>query len=161
MLAALDSTGADLLLTRILGSTLLVASGASLLRAAGLSWESNTRTNPNAVATAALGLVIGVLVGLTSIGAGSLLMAVFALFYKRLPAVQAVGTDVMHGAVLAAVAAIAHGSAGRIELPMLASLLAGSLPGVLIGGWLCSRLPSRPLRVGIAAMLAISGVRLL
>jgi hypothetical protein len=161
MLAAIDSTGADLLLTRILGSALLVASGASLLRAAGLSWESNTKTNPNAVATAALGLVIGVLVGLTSIGAGSLLMAVFALFYKRLPAAQAVGTDVMHGAVLAAVAAIAHGSAGRIELPMLASLLAGSLPGVLIGGWLCSRLPSRPLRVGIAAMLAISGVRLL
>lgn len=161
MLAASDSTGADLLLTRILGSVLLVASGASLLRAAGLSWESNTRTNPNAVATAALGLVIGVLVGLTSIGAGSLLMAVFALFYKRLPAAQAVGTDVMHGAVLAAVAAIAHGSAGRIELPLLASLLAGSLPGVLIGGWLCSRLPSRPLRVGIAAMLAISGVRLL
>jgi uncharacterized membrane protein YfcA len=65
----------------------------------------------------------------------------------------------MHGAVLAAVAAIAHGSAGHVELPLLVSLLLGSLPGVVLGGWLCSRLPSRPLRIGIAAMLAISGVR--
>jgi uncharacterized membrane protein YfcA len=161
ILAAADATGTDLLLTRILGIALLVASSASLLRAAGLSWESEARTHPSTLVTAALGLGIGVLVGLTSIGAGSLLMAVFALFYKRLPAAQAVGTDVMHGAVLAATAALAHGSAGRIELPMLASLLAGSLPGVLLGGWLCSRLPSQPLRVGIAAMLAISGVRLL
>jgi uncharacterized membrane protein YfcA len=159
--AAADATGTDLLLTHILGTALLVASGASLLRAAGLSWVSEAGTNPGGVATATLGLGIGVLVGFTSIGAGSLLMAAFALFYKRLPAAQAVGTDVMHGAVLAAVAALAHGSAGRIELPMLVSLLTGSLPGVLIGGWLCSRLPGRPLRVGIAAMLAITGVRLL
>jgi hypothetical protein len=104
---------------------------------------------------------IGVLVGVTSIGAGSLLMAVFALFYRRLPMARAVGADILHGAVLATVAAIAHGSAGHIEFAMLANLLAGSLPGVLLGGWLCSWLPSRPLRVGIAAMLAITGVRLL
>jgi hypothetical protein len=161
ILTAANSTGADLLLTRVLGSALLVASGASLLRAAGISWESNTETNPRLAATAVLGLVIGILVGFTSIGAGSLLMAVLALFYKKLPAAQAVGTDVMHGAVLATVAAIAHGSAGRVDVSMLASLLAGSLPGVLLGGWLCARLPGRPLRVGIAAMLAITGVRLL
>jgi len=161
ILAATDATGKDLLLTHILGIALLVASGASLLRATGFSWEGDAKENPRVLVTATLGLGVGVLVGLTSIGAGSLLMAVFALFYKRLPAAQAVGTDVMHGAVLAATAAFAHGSAGRIELPMLASLLVGSLPGVLLGGWLCSRLPSQPLRVGIAAMLAISGVRLL
>jgi uncharacterized membrane protein YfcA len=148
-------------MTRVLGIALLVASSASLLRAFGISWESSIRTNPGFVVTVALGLVIGILVGFTSIGAGSLLMAAFALFYKKLPAARAVGTDVMHGAVLAAVAAIAHGSAGRVELPMLANLLAGSLPGVLLGGWLCSRLPGRSLRIGIAAMLAITGVRLL
>jgi hypothetical protein len=64
----------------------------------------------------------------------------------------------LRGAVLAAVAAIAR-LGGHIEIPP-SRLLLGSLPYVL-GGWLCSRLPSRPLRIGIAAMLAISGVRLL
>jgi uncharacterized membrane protein YfcA len=152
---------ADALLAQGLGVMLLIAASASLLRAAGLSLKSSAKADPGYVSTVLLGFMIGLLVGVTSIGAGSLLMAMFTLFYRKLSAAQAVGADVMHGAVLATVAALAHGSAGHVELPMLTSLLTGSLPGVLFGGWLCSRLPSRPLRVGIAAMLAIAGVRLL
>ncbi len=161
LMTAADPLGADKSLTRFLGVALLLASCASLLRASGVSWGKTTKADPGVIFTALLGFIIGVLVGLTSIGAGSLLMAVFAFFYKQLSPSRAVGVDVMHGAILAAVAAIAHGSAGHIEIPLLVSLLIGSLPGVVLGGWLCNRLPSRPLRIGIAAMLAISGLRLL
>ncbi len=158
---AANGTASDTLLTHVLGIALLVASGASLIRAIGWSWNTASQTDPGPITTAILGFVVGVLVGFTSIGAGSLLMAVFALLYKKLAPATAVGVDVMHGAILATVAAIAHGSAGHVELSMLFSLLTGSLPGVVLGGWLCHRLPSRPLRVGVAAMLAITGVRLL
>jgi uncharacterized membrane protein YfcA len=151
----------EVLFTRLLGMALIVSAGASLLRAFHWSWTKNAVTDPGPVATAGLGMAVGVMVGITSIGAGSLLMAALAFFYKRLPAAQAVGVDVTHGAILAVAAALAHGVAGRIEVPMVASLLLGSLPGVVLGSWLCSRLPGRPLRVGIAALLAISGARLL
>lgn len=101
------------------------------------------------------------MVGSTSIGAGALVMAVLALLYGRLPIAQSVGVDVMHGALLALVASIAHGMAGHIEIPMMTNLLLGSLPGVLLGSWLGNRLPGRPLRVGVAAMLVIAGAHLL
>ena len=152
---------ADALLTHALGIMLLLAASASLFRAIGYTWEQPTAMDPGPISTALLGFIIGLLVGATSIGAGSLLMAAFALFYKQLSPSQAVGADVMHGAVLATVAAVAHGSAGHVEVAMLIDLLLGSLPGVLLGGWLCHRLPSRPLRVGIATMLLIAGIRLL
>jgi uncharacterized membrane protein YfcA len=153
-------TVAEAAIGKVLGIALLLAAAASLLRASGVHWSSAEAGTPRPVTAVLLGLGVGVLVGLTSIGAGSLLMAVFALLYA-LPAGRAVGTDVLHGAVLAAVAAIAHGAAGRIDVAMLGNLLVGSVPGVLIGGWLCARLPGRPLRVGIAVVLAMAGARLL
>jgi uncharacterized membrane protein YfcA len=160
-IAATHAAGVDVLFTRVLGIALIVAAGANLLCVFRPPWVQDTRPEPNPGVTTGMGLAVGVMVGITSIGAGSLLMAAFVLFYKRLPVAQAVGVDVMHGAILALVAAIAHGVAGRIEGPMVVNLLIGSLPGVILGSWLCNRLPNRPLRAGIAAMLAISGVRLL
>jgi uncharacterized membrane protein YfcA len=161
LIGQLDRTGAaDPLLTRLLGIVLLVAAAAGLFRALGLNWSAGLGDQPGTAAAAGLGFGVGVLVGITSIGAGSLLMALFALLY-RLPASRAVGTDVVYGAVLAAAAAAAHGIGGRVELPMLASLLVGSIPGVLLGSWMCGWLPARPVRFGIAAMLAIAGLRLL
>ncbi len=151
---------AEVLVGHILGVALVLAAVANLVRAAGVSWTVGGLDTPGPVAGGILGFVVGLLVGLTSIGAGSLLMAVFALLYG-LPARRAVGSDVLHGAIMAAVAALAHSTLGRVEVPMLASLLVGSVPGVLIGSSLCGRLPNRPLRVGIAVILAVSGVRLL
>jgi uncharacterized membrane protein YfcA len=160
MLENADPGRADAVISRVLGAALILAAAASLLRAAGVRWSVGEQTSPGRLAAALLGVGIGFLVGLTSIGAGSLLMAVFALVYA-LPAARAVGTDVVHGAVLAAVAAVAHGAAGHIDFTMLGNLMVGSVPGILVGGWLCTRLPGRPLRVGIAVVLAVSGARLL
>jgi uncharacterized membrane protein YfcA len=139
---------------------LILAAGASVLRASGRSFARAGADEPGPVAAAVLGFAIGLLVGLTSIGAGSLLMAVFALAYA-LPVPRAVGTDVVHGAILAAVASIAHLVGGRIEPLLLGSLLVGSVPGVLLGGWLCGRVPQKPVRLAVAGVLAFSGLRLL
>ena len=160
VMEAASTASADAFVGRILGVLLLVAAGAWLLRAVDPPRSTKAQNYPGGMTTTALGLGVGVLVGLTSIGAGSLLLAVFGLLYE-LPVARAVGTDVLHGALLAALAAIAHAAAGRVEFPMLTSLLVGSLPGALLGALLCGRLPGRPLRFGIAGILAISGAWLL
>ena len=162
IVGALKTSGAadaDAVVARILGFALLLAAGASLLRVFGLPRTAGPAAAPGPLAAGVLGLGVGVLVGLTSVGAGSLLMAAFALLYG-LPVKRMVGTDILHGAVLAAVAAVAHGAAGRVEVGLLVNLLAGSVAGVLLGGWLCARLPGQPVRVGIAVMLAVAGLRL-
>jgi uncharacterized membrane protein YfcA len=160
LLAAHDAGWADAVVARALGLALLAAAGTSVLRAFRPGLPDGTGRAPTLPAAIAIGFGIGGLVGLTSVGAGSLLMAVFALLYS-LPATRAVGTDVVHGAILAAVAAVAHGLAGRIELPLLANLLLGSVPGVLLGAWLSGRVPHRLLRLAIGGLLAIAGLRLL
>lgn len=150
----------DEVIRRALGVVLCLAGLASLVRALEWSRIFARGPQPGPLATSLLGLGLGFLVGLTSIGAGALLMAVFALRY-RLSAVRAVGTDIAHGAILATVAALAHGAAGRVEPALLLNLLVGSIPGVLLGSWLTGRLPGRPVRIGIAIVLAVSGLRLL
>jgi uncharacterized protein len=112
------------------------------------------------ILTLLLGLLAGLLVGLTSIGAGSLIMLFLVVLYA-LPARQLVGTDLFHAAILAGVAAAGHLLVGNVNLPVAALLLSGSIPGVLIGSRIGARLPDRVLRVGIAVMLIISGIRLI
>lgn len=154
-----DAAQADALVMRLLGLALLAAASASLLRVLRPRPPGEGRA-PGPLGAASLGLGVGLMVGLTSIGAGSLLMAGFALVYA-LPAARAAGTDIVHGAILAVVAGAAHAVAGRVELPLLSNLVIGSLPGVLLGSWLCSRVPERPLRLTIAVLLVVSGLRLL
>jgi uncharacterized membrane protein YfcA len=151
----------DAAFTSILGFVLIISAIATILQVFNIRWIQSSHMEVGAIGTAVIGGVVGILVGCTSIGAGSLLMAMIGIFFRRLPISQAVGVDVAHGAMLAMVAAMAHGAAGRIEIPMVMNLLVGSLPGVLAGSWLCNHLPARPLRVGVATMLALSGMHLL
>lgn len=161
LMAGIETINVDAVFARILGFVLIVSALASVLRVFNINWFKESQAEIGIIGTAIIGGVVGLMVGCTSIGAGSLLMAMISIFFRRMPIAQAVGADVAHGAMLAMVAAMAHGAAGHIEVPMVINLLVGSLPGVLMGSWLCSHLPGRPLRVGIAAMLAISGMHLL
>lgn len=160
-MSGIESINIDAVFARILGFVLIVSAAASLLRVFNINWFKESKAEVGLLGTAIIGGVVGLMVGCTSIGAGSLLMAMISIFFRHLPIAQAVGADVAHGAILAMVAAMAHGAAGTIEVPMVMNLLVGSLPGVLMGSWLCGHLPGRPLRVGIAAMLVISGMHLL
>ncbi len=159
--------GAESVLSQILAGTLilvaLVMLGRVLLNRAfqpqrmGAAPLAPSRRK---MLTVLLGLVSGLLVGLTSIGAGSLIMLFLVVLYAS-PAKQLVGTDLFHAAILASIAALGHLLVGDVSLPIAGMLLTGSIPGVLIGSRISARVPDSALRLGIAVMLIISGVRLI
>ena len=110
--------------------------------------------------TLAFGAFIGFLVGLTSIGSGSLILP-FLLLGHRLSTVRAVGTDIFHAAILAAFTAAVHVAVGGVQWSLVPWLLAGSLPGVAIGSRLSPRLPRPALRIVLIAVLLISAFKLI
>jgi uncharacterized membrane protein YfcA len=102
----------------------------------------------------------GFVVGLTSVGSGTFFGLVMLLVFP-LTAVKVVGTDIFHAAALLWVAGASHLVAGNVDLGATAWLLVGSIPGVLIGSQVTVKLPERLLRVGLATVLTLSGVKLL
>jgi hypothetical protein len=99
-------------------------------------------------------------VGLTSVGSGSLLAPFLLMLYPGKTA-KVVGTDVFHAAVLISVTGLAHAASGSVEWDLVPTLLAGSIPGVLLGSRLALYIPPRPLRTGLAAVLLLTGLRML
>jgi len=107
----------------------------------------------------AIGAVVGFLVGMTSVGSGSLVVAALSLA-SPLPAATIVGTDVVHAAILTGVAGLVHGALGNVDLTLALSLLAGSLPGVVLGSSISPKLPATVLRLGLVAVLLFSALAL-
>jgi uncharacterized protein len=107
----------------------------------------------------ALGIAGGFIVGLTSVGSGTFFALVMLLVFP-LTAVKIVGTDIFHAAALLWVAGLSHLAHGNVDLVAMGWLLVGSVPGVLLGSRLTVRLPERTLRIGLAAVLLLSGVKL-
>lgn len=107
-----------------------------------------------------LGLVFGFLVGITSVGSGTLfgvlLFVVFGLSPKKV-----VSTDVFHAAILSCAAAVGHIAAGNVNYSLVGSLLVGSIPGVLIGSRFAHRLPEHTIRPVLAVVLILSGIKML
>jgi len=106
------------------------------------------------------GAVVGFCVGLTSVGSGSLLAPFLLMLYPSKTA-KIVGTDVCHAAVLVSVTGIAHAASGGVEWNLIPTLLAGSIPGVLLGSRLAVYVPARSLRTGLAAVLLLTGFHML
>jgi uncharacterized membrane protein YfcA len=106
-----------------------------------------------------VGLVIGILVTLSSVGAGALGAAALFFLYPRLPAVSIVGSDLAHAVPLTAVAGLGHAHLGTVDFVLLGSLLLGSLPGIYLGSHLGVRLPDRVVRPILASMLLFIGIR--
>lgn len=111
--------------------------------------------------TVLVGLVLGVLVTLTSVGAGALGVMVLMALYPRVRSVRIVGTDIAHAVPLTLVAGLGHASTGAVNLAMLGSLLLGSIPGILLGSQLAFRLPERTMKQTLAAILMLVGGKLL
>ena len=109
---------------------------------------------------AAAGAAIGFLVGLTSVGSGSLFM-ILLMVCSSLSAERAVATDIATGAAVTVGAGLLHLAAGTVNLPLAANLLAGSIPGILLGGRLAGRVPVVPLRYGVAVLVLLGGIRTL
>lgn len=105
------------------------------------------------IATVAFGAVLGVLVTLTSVGAGAIGVAVLTALYPSLVARRVVGTDIVHAIPLAALSGVGHLSMGSVEFGLLAALLAGSIPGILVGSRLIGIIPDWLLRLLLSVVL--------
>ncbi|WP_047155498.1 sulfite exporter TauE/SafE family protein [Aneurinibacillus tyrosinisolvens] len=110
--------------------------------------------------TIVIGAVLGFIVGLTSIGSGSL-FALAMLYLYRMVASELVGTDIAHAFILVTVAGILHAGLGNVDYLLVGNLLTGSIPGVLIGSALSAKLPTKPLRAVVSAIIFVSGLKLI
>ncbi|MBS0477011.1 MAG: sulfite exporter TauE/SafE family protein [Proteobacteria bacterium] len=113
------------------------------------------------VPTVVLGAVLGVLVTISSVGAGAVGMTVLLMLYRRLPIQKLIGSDIAHAVPLALVAGMGHWMIGGVDTTLLVNLLLGSIPGVIIGSLLSTRAPDNVLRPALAFVLVLSGVKLL
>jgi uncharacterized membrane protein YfcA len=162
----LNTPGASRLIQVILGSALLITAVSLVFRPqlARLAYrkgrertESELRTTAWTVLT---GVVLGVLVSITSVGAGAIGVTVLLLLYPRLPTVRIVGSDVAHAVPLTLIAGTGHWLLGSVDWSLLASLLVGSLPGIAIGSMLSTKAPEALLRNVLAATLLLVGAKL-
>jgi uncharacterized protein len=112
--------------------------------------------------TVVAGAILGLLVTLTSIGAGALgaVMLVYLYPFRMTPG-RLVGTDIVHAIPLTVVAGTGHLLMGNVDLKLLGLLLVGSIPGIIVGSHLGSKLPEQALRAAIAALLVVAGIKLL
>jgi uncharacterized membrane protein YfcA len=107
-----------------------------------------------------LGLVGGFIVGMTSVGSGTLFMAVLTMIYPIATA-RLVGTDILQAVLVTGVAGIAHLTIGNVNMSMVGLLLLGSIPGILLGSRLTARVPDVAIRSVLTLMLFLSGMKLL
>lgn len=165
-LHSVDSTMVNEFLERFIGVMLVIASALMLHKL----WRSmNGPAEPVSMGfepipvrrLIAIGVLGGFLVGLTSIGSGSLIIALLILTVSLSPE-RLVGTDVAHAFLLVGVAALAHLFViGDVDLALAAKLLVGSIPGALIGSRLATWVPRRPLQAGLAVLLLTTAVTML
>ena len=106
------------------------------------------------------GAVIGVLVTLTSVGAGAIGVTVLMLLYPQLPLYRIVAADIAYAVPLTLVAGLGHASLGTVDWQLLALLLCGSLPGIWLGSHFVSRVPERFIRSALSVLLAWAGSKL-
>lgn len=111
--------------------------------------------------TVTAGAVLGVLVSLSSIGAGAIGATLILFLYPRLEARRLVGTDIAHAVPLTLVAGIGHASLGHVDWQLLGALLIGSIPGIWIGAQLTRSLPDRLVRAFLCVALVTAGLKVI
>jgi uncharacterized membrane protein YfcA len=109
--------------------------------------------------TILIGAIVGFIVGLTSIGSGSLFAIAMLYLYKMSPS-EIVGTDIAHAFFLVTSAGIIQAGFGNVNYMLVLNLLLGSIPGVMVGSTLSSKLPTKPLRTIMALVILLSAVKL-
>jgi uncharacterized protein len=148
-----------------LGAALVLTALAVIFRPRIAAWFARRVGEPRpaiaAMLTVATGAALGVLVSLTSVGAGALGVTALVLLYPRLPTAMIVGSDIAHAVPLTLVAGIGHLLLSSIDLGVLGLLLLGSLPGIFVGSQLAIRVPDAVLRLALSLVLVVVGGRLM
>ena len=156
------------LITLVLGYALFLTALLLLLRGVIRRYAEKhqaTESEPGgakrrALMTILTGLVLGFLVSLSSVGAGALGVTALILLYPRLPTLRIVGSDIAHAVPLTFIAGMGYFAIGKVDTSMLAALLCGSIPGIIIGSFMAPKLPEKALRVTLAAVLTLVGFKL-
>jgi len=163
-LSRLEGSGyrGDAFILPTLGVALLLTAMAILSRQRLRDWVLRSapqfRVIPEALRTVVAGTVLGVLVTVTSVGAGALGVAALMMLRPKMAAKRIVGTDIAHAVPLAGVAAFGHLRLGHIDWILLASLLIGSIPGIWVGTVMGSRLPEAYMRHILVGVLLTVGL---
>ena len=154
------------IITTLLGTALILTSVALLFKKefqqVGRHLSNNvfpTWIRWRSVVTVFMGVMLGVLVTMTSVGAGALGAAMLFFLYPSLPTARIVGTDIAHAVPLTAVAGLGHLHMGTVDFVLLGSLLLGSLPGIYLGSHLSTMVPEKIMRPILASMLMLIGVK--
>jgi len=111
--------------------------------------------------TILVGAVLGILVSISSVGAGALGVTALILLYPNLPAARIVGTDIAHAVPLTLIGGVGYWILGSIDWHLLGSLLIGSIPGIVVGSYLATRVPETVLRAVLSVTLIVVATRLL
>lgn len=170
LLAHLHKSGVDAMdrmIVRFLAIALMCVAVSLFVRAVRgkrlqeeVSGENIMQNVPGWV-TSLLGAVVGFLVSITSVGSGSLIVACLVVLYPSTAMRRIVGSDILHALILVGIAALGHLGIGSINVPLLASLLVGSIPGVWIGSRTTTLVPERILQPLLAITLFFLGYKLL
>ncbi len=161
----IDHAALSKIVTETLGVALILTAlailGKNRLQRWGRAAADASRAPWIGALTVAVGLVLGVLVTLSSVGAGALGVAALFFLYPRLRTVDIVGSDIAHAVPLTLVAGLGHAHLGTVDWTLLGSLLLGSLPGIWLGSILSARVPETMLRSGLASLLVVIGGKLM
>ena len=148
----------------LLGAVLLVAAGAIIAKGALQGRRPGGGVHAVIVRpgrTVLIGIIGGLVVGMTSVGSGSVMIVLLMLLYPALSSNELVGTDLVQAIPLVLSAAIGHLFFGDLQVALTLSLLAGSIPGVYIGARVSSRAPDRVIRPVLVIVLIVSALKLL
>ncbi len=156
----------DQFVVRALGLALILVSTSMLIRpaAARHPWLQRLRErlqNHQAVSLPLAGFLVGIIVAMTSVGSGSLVLMLLVALYPHMPLNKLVGSDILHAGILVGVAGLAHTRMGNVDVPLLLSLLLGSIPGVWIGSRFTVLFSDRALRLVLGVLLLGVGLNLL
>ena len=163
-LLALDTNAIGPIITRTLGAALILTALSIVFRENIRRWAARRLGFGAAGAprhyVVLTGAILGLLVTVSSVGAGALGVTALMLLAPALATSRIVGTDIAHAVPLTLVAGLGHATTGSVNWVLLGSLLVGSLPGIWLGSHISHRLPDRVLRGFLATLLVLIGVKL-
>jgi uncharacterized membrane protein YfcA len=158
-----ESTGAIATIKFWLGVALIITSVAVLLRSKLMALVAKGQWIPDQYVptlTVLLGVILGALVTLTSVGAGALGVTALIMLYPKEKITTIVGSDIAHAVPLTLVAGLGHATLGTINYELLGTLLIGSIPGIYLGSHMSSKIAEHWVRIALAAILIYVGFKL-